>query len=79
MPGWYGGIGPRLGIAFAPTDKMTLRAAFGRSFSKVTVVSSSGHFAGFIGQYVFESTNQGITKLYNWDGGLPPSPSPRRQ
>jgi hypothetical protein len=50
VPGWYGGVGPRIGIAFAPTDKMTFRAAFGRSFSKVTVVSSSGHFAGFIGR-----------------------------
>ncbi|MCI0337363.1 MAG: carboxypeptidase regulatory-like domain-containing protein [Acidobacteria bacterium] len=76
VPGWYGGVGPRLGIAFAATDKTTLRAAFGRSFSKVTVVSGSGHFAGFIGQYVFESTNQGITKLYNWDEGLPPYPLP---
>jgi hypothetical protein len=76
VPGWYGGVGPRIGIAFAPTDKMTLRAAFGRSFSKVTVVSGSGHFAGFIGQYVFESTNQGVTKLYNWDEGLPPYPLP---
>ncbi len=76
VPGWYGGVGPRIGIAFAPTDKMTLRAAFGRSFSKVTVVSGSGHFAGFIGQYVFDSTNQGITKLYNWDEGLPPYPLP---
>jgi Carboxypeptidase regulatory-like domain len=76
VPGWYGGIGPRLGIAFAANDKTTLRAAFGRSFSKVTVVSGSGHFAGFIGQYVFESTNQGITPLYNWDNGLPPYPLP---
>ncbi len=76
VPGWYGGIGPRIGIAFSADDKTVLRAAFGRSFSKVTVVSGSGHFAGFIGQYVFESTNQGITKLYNWDEGLPPYPLP---
>jgi Carboxypeptidase regulatory-like domain len=76
VPGWYGGVGPRIGIAFAPTDKMTFRAAFGRSFSKVTVVSSSGHFAGFIGQYVFNTGNQGITKLYNWDEGLPSYPLP---
>jgi hypothetical protein len=76
VPGWYSGIGPRLGIAFAPTEKTALRAAFGRSFSKVTVVSGSGHFAGFIGQYVFETTDQGITTLYNWDNGLPPYPLP---
>jgi Carboxypeptidase regulatory-like domain/TonB dependent receptor-like, beta-barrel len=76
VPGWYGGVGPRLGIAFAPTEKTALRAAFGRSFSKVTVVSGSGHFAGFIGQYVFETTNQGVTSLYNWDNGLPSYPLP---
>jgi hypothetical protein len=75
VPGWYGGIGPRIGIAYSPDDKTVLRAAFGRSFSKVTVVSGSGHFAGFIGQYVFES-QQGITKLYNWDEGLPSYPLP---
>jgi len=76
VPGWYRGIGPRIGIAYAPDEKTALRAAFGRSFSKVTVVSGSGHFAGFIGQYVFESTDQGITKLYNWDEGLPSYPLP---
>lgn len=76
VPGWYGGIGPRIGIAYSPDEKTVLRAGFGRSFSKVTVVSSSGHFAGFIGQYVFNSTSQGITKLYNWDEGLPSYPLP---
>jgi hypothetical protein len=76
VPGWWGGVGPRLGLAYAPNDKTTLRTAFGRSFSRVTVVSSSGHFAGFIGQYVFDSTDQGVTTLYNWDNGLPSYPLP---
>ena len=76
VPSWYGGIGPRLGLAYSPDDKTAIRAAFGRSFSRVTVVSSSGHFAGFIGQYVFNTGNQGITKLYNWDEGLPSYPLP---
>src|SRR5262245_29525995 len=76
VPGWYGGIGPRIGIAYSPDEKTVLRAAFGRSFSKVTAVQGSGHFAGFIGQYVFDSTDQGVTKLYNWDEGLPSYPLP---
>jgi hypothetical protein len=76
VPGWYGGFGPRLGVAFAPNEKTALRAAFGRSFSKVTVVSGSGHFSGFIGQYEFLSTDQGVTRLYNWDNGLPSYPLP---
>ena len=44
-------MGPRIGLAYAPDNKTTIRAAFGRSFSRVTAVQGSGHFAGFIGQY----------------------------
>ena len=71
IPGWYGAWGPRIGIAYAPDNKTTFRTAFGRSFSRVTAVQGSGHFAGFIGQYVFENANQGITPTFNWDQGLP--------
>ncbi|MFN3326413.1 MAG: TonB-dependent receptor [Bryobacteraceae bacterium] len=76
VPGWYGGWGPRLGIAYSPDSKSTVRAAFGRSFSRVTVVSGSGHFAGYIGQYNFVNTNQGLTSTFNWDNGLPDYPLP---
>jgi hypothetical protein len=71
VPGWYGGWGPRIGLAYAPDNKSTIRAAFGRSFSRVTAVQGSGHFAGFIGQYVFENSNNGVTPTFNWDNGLP--------
>ena len=71
VPGWYGAIGPRFGIAFSPDSKTSLRAGFGRSFSKVTVVSGSGHFAGFVGRYQFDSPNQGVTPAFNWDQGFP--------
>jgi carboxypeptidase family protein len=76
VPGYYGSVGPRIGIAYSPTDKMVFRSAFGRSYSKVTVVSGSGHFAGFIGQYVFEPGDNGVGSLYNWDNGLPSYPLP---
>ncbi len=39
-------------------------------------MSGSGHFAGFIGQYVFESGDNGVGSLYNWDNGLPSYPLP---
>jgi hypothetical protein len=42
----------------------------------VTVLASSSHYAGFIGQYAFASTNQGITEAFNWDKGLPSYPLP---
>jgi outer membrane receptor protein involved in Fe transport len=72
VPGWYKGWGPRLGVAFSLDSKTTLRTAFGRSFSKVTVVSGSGHFAGFIGNYRFSSPNQGVNPAFRLDEGLPP-------
>ena len=53
-----------------------MRSAFGRSFSKVTVVSGSGHYYGFIGQYAFASGDQGITPAFKLDQGLPPYPLP---
>lgn len=72
VPGWYGAFGPRIGLAYSADQKTVVRAAFGRSFSKITVVGGSGHFAGFIGQYSFQTGDQGVTRLYNWDDGLPP-------
>lgn len=76
VDGWYKGIGPRIGLAYALNPKTTLRTAFGRSFSRVTVVAGSGHFAGFIGLYRFSSQDQGVTSAFNWDQGLPPYPLP---
>ncbi len=76
IPGWYGGWGPRLGLAYSLNSKTTIRSGFARSFSRVTVVASSSHYAGFIGQYNFASTNQGITPAFNWDQGLPSYPLP---
>jgi hypothetical protein len=78
VPGWYKGWGPRLGLAYSLDQKTVVRTAFGRSFSKVTVVAGSGHFAGFIGQYVFNSGDQGITPAFRLDDGLPSYPLPPR-
>jgi len=76
IPGYYGAISPRFGLAYSLNPKTTVRAAIGRSFGRVTVLASSSHYAGFIGQYAFASTNQGITPSFNWDQGLPSYPLP---
>jgi hypothetical protein len=76
IPGWYGAWGPRVGVAYALDSKTTIRAGGARSFSRVTVVASSSHYAGFIGQYAFASTNQGITPAFYLDSGLPSYPLP---
>src|SRR6185295_17205974 len=76
VPGWYKGVGPRLGIAYSIDHKTTVRSAFGRSFNRVTVERDSGHYLGFIGRYNFASTNSGVTPAFNWDKGLPAYPLP---
>jgi hypothetical protein len=72
VPSWNAGWGPRLGLAYLVNDKTTIRLGAGRSFSRVAVVGSSGHFAGFIGQYSFSSPNNGISPAFRVDEGLPP-------
>jgi hypothetical protein len=73
---WYGAVGPRLGVAYALNSKTTIRAGGSISYGRVTVVSGTTHYSGFIGQYSFSSANQGITPAFNWDTGLPPYPLP---
>jgi len=76
VPSNWGAIGPRVGLAFSPDSKTTIRAGFARSFSRVTVVASSSHYSGFIGTYQFTSANQGITPAFNLDTGMPSYPLP---
>lgn len=76
VPGFYGGLGPRLGVAFGLSSKTTIRAGAARTFARSTVVSGTTHYDGYIGQYAFASTNQGVTPAFNWDVGLPSYPLP---
>jgi hypothetical protein len=76
VPGWYNGWGPRLGLAYALDSKTTIRAGAARTFARSTVVSGTTHYDGYIGQYAFSSTNQGVTPAFNWDVGLPSYPLP---
>lgn len=78
VPNWFGGWGPRLGLAYQLNPKTTIRAGAGRSFSRVTVVQGSGHFAGFIGQYQFENASQGVQPTFRLDEGLPSYQLPPR-
>jgi outer membrane receptor protein involved in Fe transport len=72
VPGYWGAVSPRLGLAYSLDSKTVIRAAAARSFGRVTALASSSHYAGFIGQYSFTSPNQGIAPSFNWDTGLPP-------
>ena len=74
--GYYGALAPRVSFAYRADEKTTIRGGAGRSFGRVTVVQGSSHFAGFIGQYVFESPDSGVTPAFNLDQGLPSYPLP---
>jgi hypothetical protein len=76
VPGYYKAFAPRVSFAYSANDKTTLRGGAGRSFGRVTVVQGSSHFAGFIGQYVFESADAGVTPAFLLDQGLPAYPLP---
>ena len=77
IPGYYGAVSPRLGLAYSPNSKTTIRAAASAAPSAASRCwRRSSHYAGFIGQYAFASTNQGITPAFNWDQGLPSYPLP---
>jgi outer membrane receptor protein involved in Fe transport len=76
IPGYYGAASPRLGLAYSPNTKTVIRAGIARSYGRVSVLQSSSHYAGFIGQYTFASPNQGISPAFNWDQGLPSYPLP---
>ena len=72
MPGWYGAVGPRIGLAWSPDGRRTtIRSAFGRSSSRVTVTSGSGHYEGFAISPRFNSPDQDITPAFRLDAGLP--------
>ena len=48
VDGWYGGIGPRFGLAYSVNDKTVVRASVARSFGVVKTVTGSTHFEGAI-------------------------------
>ncbi len=76
IPGYYGSVAPRLSGAYSLNDKTTIRGGIGRSFGRVTVISGTSHFAGYIGQYEFLNADSGVTPTFLLDQGLPSYPLP---
>jgi hypothetical protein len=71
-PGWYGGIGPRFGLAYALGSKTVLRASAGRSFGVAKTVTGSTHFEGAVLIFRPSSLDNGVTPAFLIDEGLPP-------
>ena len=76
IPGYYGSIAPRLSGAYSINNKTTIRGGIGRSYGRVTVISGTSHFAGFIGQYQFTNGDNGVTPTFMLDQGIPSYPLP---
>ncbi len=69
--GWFGGWGPRLGIAFQANDKTTIRAGAARTFGFVKATTGSTHFDGAILNFNNTNTTNGITPYFLIDEGIP--------
>ena len=76
IPGYYGAIAPRVSGAYSINNKTTIRGGVGRSYGRVTVISGTSHFAGFIGQYEFLNGDNGVTPTFMLDQGIPAYPLP---
>jgi hypothetical protein len=73
---WYGGYGPRIGMAYSLDSKTVIRLNFARSFSAVTTTTGSTHQKGFTQTLSFGNTSTGVTPTFYFKDGLPPYPVP---
>ena len=71
-PDWFGGVGPRLGFAFALDSKTTIRGAATRSYGPVINPLGSTHYTGFVQQItVTTDPSQGLSPLFTLKDGAP--------
>jgi len=71
VPGYFRGIGPRLGLAYQIGSRTVLRAAGGIYYGVVKTSSGSAHFEGAFVRFFTSSTNSGVTPAFLADDGLP--------
>jgi hypothetical protein len=76
VDGWYGGITPRLGMAYQIDNKTVLRLSAGISNGVVKTVTGSTHFEGAIIIFRPVTTDNGVTPSFRMDEGIPPYPVP---
>jgi len=74
VPGWWGGIGPRLGMSYSLDGKTVLRASFSRGFGAVR--TGDRHTQGFLQQWSITNLTQGLTPTFQYSDGMPDWPRP---
>lgn len=73
---WFGGYGPRIGMAYSLNDKTVIRANYARSFSAVSTTTGSTHQKGFTQTVGFGNTSTGVSPTFLFKDGVPPYPVP---
>jgi hypothetical protein len=73
---WFGGWGPRLGMAYSVNDKTVIRGNFARSFSAVTTTTGSTHQKGFTQTVGFGTVASGVSPTFLFKEGVPNYPVP---
>jgi hypothetical protein len=76
VDGWWGGWGPRTGLAYSFNNKTALRMAAGRTFGVAKTVTGSTHFDGAVLIFRPQSLDNGVTPAFRLDEGLPPYTRP---
>ena len=75
-PGWYGGVGPRLGLSWSPIANTVIRGGAGASYAPVKTTANSSHYQGFSQNLTFSDQTGGITPVMQLSQGMPPWPMP---
>ena len=75
-PGWYKGLGPRLGLAWSLSNRTVVRASAGASYAPVKTIGGSAHFQGFAQILTFPDQTGGIQPVFKLDQGVPYYPLP---
>jgi hypothetical protein len=71
---WHRGFGPRLGIAYALSNRTVFRAAYGVMYDTNSGPAIFMNQQGFFTNATLQSLNGGVTPAFNWNTGFPPVP-----
>lgn len=78
---YYGGVGPRVGAAYTPSDRIVFRGGYGIMYSRRGAVGGRAGARngtgtlGFSANPTFPSAN-GFAPGFDWDSGVPPYAPP---
>jgi hypothetical protein len=69
---WYGGFGPRIGLAYSPSKTTVFRAAYGLMYDTNAGPGIFLNQQGYFTEATVTSTTGGVTPAFNWAIGFPP-------